>query len=126
MAFRQRVVVFSLGVAFGALISFPIYAQVLVSWTKAEVVAMVIVQPDTTVGFVPAESGKGALGNAWSKQNVVPVVMVQPNPVFGFVPVLGDRATSIAMGKYWTKDEVKPFIVVKPSIGDRFISVLPQ
>ena len=128
MAFRERAVVFCVGVAFGGLLSLPIYAQALVSWTKAEVVPMLTVQPDIALGFVPVEGSKGdsiASGNAWSKQQVVPVVMVQPNAVVGFIPVRGDKATSIAMGQYWTKEQVKPFVLVKPAIGAGFISALP-
>ncbi len=124
MAFRKRAVIFCAGVAAGALMTLPLYAQVLVSWTKAEIVPMLGVQPDTVMGFVPLEGSRSAniaSGNAWSKGQVVPIVTVQPDPVWGFIPVEGSKSTSIAMGQYWSKEQVKPVVFVKPSAGASFI-----
>jgi len=124
MRFQKRAVAFCAGVAAGVLLALPLYAQVMVSWKKAEVVPMLAVQPDPAMGFVPVEGSKVgniASANAWSKGQVVPFVMVQPDPVWGFIPVEGNKAASIAMGEYWGKEQVKPIVFVRPSAGTDFI-----
>ena len=128
MGFHKRTVAFCAGVAAGALLALPLYAQVMVSWKKAEVLPMLAVQPDPAMGFVPVEGSKGGnivSGNTWSKEQVVPFVMVQLDPVWGFIPVEGSKATSIAMGQYWAKEQVKPIVFVKPSAGTDFIPAQP-
>jgi hypothetical protein len=128
MALPKRAITFCAGVAAGALMALPLYAQVVVSWAKAEIVPMLAVQPDPLLGFVPVEGSKGAniaSGNVWSKGQVVPVVIVQPDPVWGFIPVEDSKGTNITMGQYWAKEQVKPIVFVRPSAGIDFIPAEP-
>ena len=71
------------GVAIGASIG--------ISWTKAEVIPVVLVKPG--IGdFVPLEGS--SIGNTWRKEGVVPVMLVEPSAE-GFVPIIiasGDKA----------------------------------
>jgi hypothetical protein len=108
---RDRILILCIGVLIGSLIAAPVFAQVLVSWDKDDVVPVVLVKP-VIGGFAPVEGS--SIGNTWRKDEVRPVVLLKP-AIGGFAPREG---TSI--GNIWSKDEVRPMILVKPQVG-RFV-----
>ena len=82
-------------------------AVIGVSWTKAEVTPVVIVEPSIG-GFKPMEGS--SIGNRWSKSQVKPVLLVKPS-IGGFVPREGS-----SIGNRWGKKDVLPVMLVDPSI----------
>lgn len=91
-----------------AIAGFGLGAVVGVSWTKDEVVPVLLVKPHIG-GFVPMEGS--TIGNSWEKDAVRPVILVKPG-IGSFVPVEGS-----SIGNNWPKDEVTPVMLVEPSIG---------
>ena len=88
------------GLAMGAAIG--------VSWTKSEVIPVVIVKPGIG-GFKPVDGS--SIGNTWPKSEVKPVLLLKPS-IGGFKPREG---TSI--GNTWRKEDVLPVMLVEPSAG---------
>ncbi len=86
------------GITFGAAIG--------VSWSKSEVVPVILVKPGID-GFEPAEGS--SIGNTWRKSEVKPVILVKPG-IVGFEPREG---TSI--GNVWRRDELLPVLLLEPS-----------
>ena len=74
---------------------FAIGALVGVTWTKSEVIPVVIVEPGIG-GFKPMTGS--SIGNRWFKSLVKPVLLVKPG-IGGFVPLkgssIGNRANII-------------------------------
>lgn len=83
-------------------------AQVIQSWSKDKVVAMLFVKPSFGA-FVPAEGN--SIGVTWTKDQVVPIVLVKPS-IGGFVPVDGS-----SIGNVWLASAVRPLVFVKPYLG---------
>ncbi len=109
----SRLIPFVLGLVIGIVVgacfsSKRVAAQVLPSWGKSEVVAIIVVKPDIG-GFSPVTGT--SIGNIWGKDEVVPMCLVKPD-IGGFSPIRGS-----SIGNMWSKDEVKPFISVKPYLG---------
>ena len=88
------------GLAMGAAIG--------VSWTKSEVIPVVIVKPGIA-GFEPVEGSW--IGNTWPKSQVKPVLLLKPG-IGGFVPRKGS-----SIGNTWRKEDVLPVMLVEPSTG---------
>ena len=87
-------------------------AAIGVSWTKADVVPVVLVKPSLG-GFAPVEGS--SIGNTWRKSEVKPVLLLKPG-IAGFEPREG-----ISVGNTWRKkEEILPVTLVEPS-GDRFV-----
>lgn len=86
----------------------PALAQIGLSWSRDQVVAVVLVKPSFG-GFEPVNGT--SIGNTWTKDEVKPMCQVKPS-VIGFVPVAGS-----SIGNSWTKGEVKPLIFVEPFMG---------
>lgn len=82
-------------------------AGIGVSWTKAQVTPVVLVEPSIG-GFKPI--GSSGIGNSWSKAQVKPVLLVKPG-IGGFIPREGTR-----IGNQWSKKDVQPVMLVEPSI----------
>ena len=78
-----------------------------VSWTKSDVVPVVIVEPSIG-GFKPMEGS--SIGNKWSKSQVKPVLLVKPG-IGGFVPLKGG-----SISNKWKKKDVLPVMLVESSI----------
>mgnify|MGYP001287666710 CR=1 FL=1 len=83
-------------------------AAIGISWTKSQVIPVVLVKPGIG-GFVPVEGSP--IGNTWSKSEVKPVLLVKPG-IDGFVPREG-----ISIGNTWRNEDVLPVILVEPSAG---------
>jgi hypothetical protein len=109
---RHRVKPFALGFLFGVIAAVgafrPLVAQIGLSWAKAQVVPVVLVEPGIG-GFRPIEGTP--IGNSWRKDEVTPMCRVKP-AIGGFVPIEGNT-----IGNVWRKDQVRPMIPVKPSMG---------
>jgi hypothetical protein len=78
------------------------------TWSKEEVLPVVLVKPGIG-GFVPSEGSP--IGNTWSKIDVRPMVIVKPG-VGGFVP-----ATGTSVGNTWNRTAVLPIVFVNPGLG---------
>ncbi len=83
-------------------------AAVGVSWSKPNVIPVVLVKPGIG-GFEPVDGG--SIGNIWSKTDVKAVLLVKPG-IGGFEPREG-----VSIGNYWSKDNVLPVMLVEPSGG---------
>jgi hypothetical protein len=88
------------GLAMGAAIG--------VSWSKSEVIPVVVVKPGIG-GFEPVEGI--SIGNTWPKSEVKAVLLVKPG-IGGFVPRQG-----ISIGNTWGKEEILPVMLVESSAG---------
>jgi len=108
---RDRLLTLCIGIFIGALFAGPLFAQMLVSWDKEDVMPVVLVKP-VIGGFAPTEGT--AIGNTWSKDEVRPVCLLKP-VIGGFAPREGTT-----VGNTWPKDEVRPMILVTPRMG-RFV-----
>jgi hypothetical protein len=87
--------------------SFAAGAAIGVSWTKSEVVPVVLVKPSFGA-FQPIEGN--TIGISWSKDEVKPVLLVKP--AFGsFVPTDG------GIGLNWRKEDVIPVVLAESSVG---------
>ena len=84
-------------------------AVVGVSWTKAEVIPVVLVKPGIG-GFVPTEGI--IVGNTWQKSDVRPVLLLKPG-IGGFEPRDG-----LSIGNTWSKADVLPVVLVEPAASD--------
>ncbi len=83
-------------------------AAIGVSWPKAKVTPVVIVEPSIG-GFKPI--GNSSMLNRWSKSQVEPVLLVKPS-IGGFVPREGSN-----IGNRWGKKDVRPVVIVEPSVS---------
>src|SRR3989442_13429723 len=108
---RERFTMLCAGFFLGAFFAAPLWAQVLVSWSKEQIVPVVLVKP-TIGGFAPVEGS--SIGNTWPKDEVRPVALLKP-VIGGFAPREGS-----SIGNTWPKDEIRPMILVKPQMG-RFV-----
>lgn len=90
----------------------PVFAQLLHSWSKSQVLPVVIVKPDIG-GFSPVHGT--SIGNIWPKDDVIPMCVVKPD-IGGFTPTRGS-----SIGNVWRKDEVKPFVLVEPAYGGMWV-----
>jgi hypothetical protein len=81
-------------------------AAIGITWTKSEVIPVVLVKPGIS-GFEPVEGS--SIGNTWRKSEVKPVVLVKQG-IGGFEPREG---TSI--GNTWGKEDILPIMLVEPS-----------
>jgi hypothetical protein len=99
-AIALPVVVATSGLAVGAAIG--------VSWSKSEVIPVVLVKPGIG-GFEPVDGS--SIGNMWPKSEVKAVLLVKPG-IGGFEPREGN-----SIGNYWSKDGVLPVMLVEPSTG---------
>lgn len=77
-----------------------------VSWSKSDVIPVVLVKPGI-VGFVPIQGS--SIGNTWTKDEVKAVVLVTPG-IVGFKPTEGS-----SIGNVWLKDQTVPVMLVEPS-----------
>lgn len=89
-----------------AVSALAIGAAIGATWTKSEVIPVVLVKPGIG-GFVPVEGS--SIGNTWSKSKVKPVLLVKPG-IAGFVPREG-----ISIGNTWSNQDVLPVMLVEPS-----------
>lgn len=62
------------GILFSVVVGSPLLAQAFVSWSKREVVPVVLVEP-AIGGFAPVNGS--AIGNIWPKDRVVPMCKSQ-------------------------------------------------
>lgn len=83
-------------------------AAIGITWTKSEVIPVVLVKPGIS-GFEPVEGS--SIGNTWRKSEVKPVVLVKQGSV-GFEPREG-----MSIGNTWRKEEILPVMLVEPSTG---------
>jgi len=81
-------------------------AQSLITWSKREVLPVVMVEPSIG-GFVPR--GGSGLQATWSKAEVVPMIIVEPTMLGDFAP----KGESPLFGNVWRKEAVKPFLQVE-------------
>lgn len=83
-------------------------AAIAVSWSKSNVIPVVLVKPGIG-GFEPVDGS--SIGNMWSKSDVKAVLLVKPG-IAGFEPREG-----VSIGNFWSKDNVLPVMLVEPSGG---------
>jgi hypothetical protein len=83
-------------------------AAIGISWTKSQVVPVVLVKPGIG-GFEPVDGI--SIGNAWPKSEVKAVLLVKPG-IGGFVPREG-----ISIGNTWGGQDILPVMLVEPSVG---------
>jgi hypothetical protein len=108
MKMRHKSVILVCLVSFGVVSSFAIGTAVGVSWSKSEVVPVVLVKPGIA-GFEPTEGS--AIGNTWSKDQVKAVLLVKPG-INGFEPIEG-----FDLVNRWRKDDVIAVSLTEPSIN---------
>ena len=96
------------GILFSVVVGSPLLAQAFVSWSKREVVPVVLVEP-AIGGFAPVNGS--AIGNIWPKDRVVPMCKVKPS-IGGFAPEEGS-----SIGNIWTKEQTKAVVIVEPSLN---------
>jgi hypothetical protein len=83
-------------------------AAIGISWSKSEVIPVVLVKPGIG-GFEPTEGS--SIGNTWTKDEVKAVVLVTPG-IGGFQPTEGS-----SIGNIWPKDETVPVMLVEPTVS---------
>lgn len=83
-------------------------AAIGISWSKSDVIPVVLVKPGIG-GFEPIEGS--SIGNTWTKDEVKAVVLVTPG-IGGFQPTEGS-----SIGNVWPKDQTVPVMLVEPSVS---------
>jgi hypothetical protein len=90
-----------------AAVSFAAGAAIGITWTRAEVIPVVLVEPSLGA-FQPIQGN--TIGISWSKEEVKPVLLVKP-AFDNFVPTEGGPGLS------WRKVDVTPVVLVESSTG---------
>jgi hypothetical protein len=110
---KRTVFLVAMGMLAGMLMTTLAYkenvdAQVIQSWSKDKVTAMLFVKPSFGI-FVPEQGN--SIGVSWTKNQVVPVCIVKPT-IGGFEPTEGT-----AIGNIWSRGDTKAVIFVEPYLG---------
>ena len=82
-----------------AICSLAVGAAIGVSWTRSDVIPLVLVRPGIG-GFEPVEDS--SIGNTWRRSEVKVVVLVKPG-IVDFEPL--EASASATTGGRWTKSQ---------------------
>jgi len=90
--------------------------QGVISWTKSQVIPIVVVVPSGYGTFVPRDGPPSKEYTNWNSRQVVPFLEVEPTGTGSF-KASGEDAGFVT----WRRSDVKPLVMVEPSTYGSFV-----